>query len=220
VVAVSEAAAAPLRARGVDPRIVHPAVPEPGDRQHRDHTGPIVVGTLGTVSSHKGSDLFVEVARRLRDTGIEFRIAGGPIAGPERGWAERLLASARADGVVHRAWVEPYEELAEWDVLLAPSRTDAFPLAVLEAMALGVAVVGTRVGGIPEQLGQEAGLLVEPGDVDGLVAAIRRLADSPSLRRSLGAAARRRRERLFTLELQAEQLEAAYLATMAAGRAA
>jgi glycosyltransferase involved in cell wall biosynthesis len=176
---------------------------------------------LGTVARHKGSDLFVEAARRLRDRDdIEFRIAGGPNAGPERPWAEALLDSARALGVAHRPWVDPYDELAEWDVLVAPSRTDAFPLTVLEAMAMGLPVVGARVGGIPEQLGHDAGLLVESDDVDGLVDAVRRLAGSPALRSSLGAAACRRRERLFTLERQAEQLEDAYLATLAAGRAA
>jgi glycosyltransferase involved in cell wall biosynthesis len=221
VVAVSEACAKPLRASGVEPRIVNPAVPDPGERPHRGADGRIVVGTLGTVARHKGSDLFVEAARRLRDhEGIEFRIAGGANAGPERGWAEALLEQARGLGVVHRAWVDPYEELAEWDVLVAPSRTDAFPLTVLEAMAMGLPVVGARVGGIPEQLGHDAGLLFEPDDVNGLVDAVRRLADSQSLRSSLGAAAHRRRERLFTLERQAEQLESAYLATLASARAA
>ena len=220
VVAVSEAAATPLRARGIDPRIVYSGVPDPPAVARREGRTPLVVGMLGTVSRHKGSAVFAAVARRLRDLDVEFRMAGAPIAGPERAWAEALLASATADGIVHRPWVDPYEELADWDVLLSPSRTEAFGLAVQEAMAMGVPVIASRVGGIPEQLDEESGILVEPDDVDGFANAVRRLAADPDLRGALGEAGRRRRERLFTLERQAEQLEAAYLATLESARGA
>ena len=220
VVAVSEAVAGPLRARGIEPRIVYSAVPDPPAAAEREARPRLVVGMLGTVSRHKGSDVFVAVARRLSDAGIEFRIAGAPIAGPERAWAEALLASAAADGIVHRPWVDPYEELADWDVLLSPSRTEAFGLAVQEAMAMGVPVVASGVGGIPEQLDEHSGILVEPDDVDGFANAVRRLAADPGLRASLGDAGRRRRERLFTLERQAEQLDAVYRSTLAAARPA
>jgi glycosyltransferase involved in cell wall biosynthesis len=220
VVAVSEAVARPLRARGVEPQIVYSAVPDPPEAAPRAARTGLVVGTLGTVSRHKGSDVFVAVAQRLSEAGIEFRLAGAPIAGPERAWAEALLASAAADGVVHRPWVDPYEELADWDVLLAPSRTEAFGLAVQEAMAMGVPVVASRVGGIPEQVDEESGILVEPDDVEGFAEAVRRLAADAGLRASLGEAGRHRRERLFTLERQAEQLDAVYRSTLAAARPA
>jgi glycosyltransferase involved in cell wall biosynthesis len=121
---------------------------------------------------------------------------------------------------VHRPWVDPYEELADWDVLLAPSRTEAFGLAVQEAMAMGVPVVASRVGGIPEQVDEESGILVEPDDVEGFAEAVRRLAADAGLRASLGEAGRHRRERLFTLERQAEQLDAVYRSTLAAARPA
>jgi glycosyltransferase involved in cell wall biosynthesis len=220
VVAVSEAAARPLRARGIEPRIVYSAVPDPPEAAPRAGRTGLVVGMLGTVSRHKGSDVFVAVARRLRDLGIEFRIAGPSITGPERAWAEALLASGAADGVVHHPWVDPYEELSDWDVVLAPSRTESFGLAVQEGMAMGLPVVASRVGGIPEQLDEDSGILVEPDDVEGFADAVRRLAADPSLRASLGDAGRRRRKRLFTLERQAEQLDAAYRSTLAAARGA
>jgi glycosyltransferase involved in cell wall biosynthesis len=222
VIAVSEAAARPLRRRGIDPRVVHPGVPDPGRSRRAAADGRLVVGTLGTVSTHKGSELFLAAAERIRASanGVEFRIAGRPAAGSERPWAEELLAAARRSGVVHRPWVDPYEELAEWDVLVMPSRTDAFPLAVLEAMAMGLPVVATNVGGIPEQLGENAGILVDSEDVEAIAAAVLRLARSPQLRAALGDEGRRRRERLFTLERQAEQLDAVYRSTLAAAAAA
>jgi glycosyltransferase involved in cell wall biosynthesis len=220
VLAVSEAVARPLRARGIEPQIVYSGVPDPPAAAPREGRTRLVVGMLGTVARHKGSDVFVAVARRLSDLDIEFRVAGAPIAGPDRAWAEALLSSAAADGVAHRPWVDPYEELADWDVLLAPSRSEPFGLAVQEAMAMGVPVVASRVGGIPEQIDEESGILVDPDDVGGFADAVRRLAADPGLRASLAEAARRRRERLFTLERQAEQLDAAYRSTLAAARGA
>lgn len=212
VVAVSEAVASTFRRRGVQAVVVHPGVHAPPwpKQGHRD--GPLVVGTLGTVCRRKGSDVFLAAARRIRTSvgDLEFRVVGDPVVGGERPWAQALLETARAEGVVHRAGVEPYAELAEWDVFVLPSRIDPCPLAVLEAMASGLPVVASRVGGIPEELGDDSGVLVESEDVDGFANAVVRLVGEPGLRESLGAAARRRVERLFTLERQADGLDRAY----------
>ena len=94
---------------------------------------------------------------------------------------------------------------------------DPCPLAVLEAMASGLPVVASRVGGIPEEVGEDGGLLVEAEDVDGIAAAVVRLAGEPDLRASLGTAGRRRVERLFTLERQADGIDAAYREALAGG---
>jgi glycosyltransferase involved in cell wall biosynthesis len=217
VVAVSSAVASTLRGRGVESVVVHPGVRSPLDRPREGREdGRLVVGTLATVCRRKGSDLFLAAAQRVceRRNGIEFRMVGDLVVGGERAWAERVLEAARRWGVVHRAGVEPYAELAEWDIFVLPSRMDPCPLAVLEAMATGLSVVASRVGGIPEELGGDGGLLVEPEDVEGIAAAVLRLAGAPELRDSLGAAARRRVERLFTLERQADGLERAYRATL------
>ena len=146
---------------------------------------------------------------------VEFRMVGDLVVGGERPWAERVMADARGQGVLHRSGIDPYEELAEWDVFVLPSRMDPCPLAVLEAMATGLPVVATRVGGIPEEVGDDAGLLVEPEDVRGLAAAVLRLAGDPGLRARLGAPGRERVEGLFTLERQADGIDAAYRAALA-----
>jgi glycosyltransferase involved in cell wall biosynthesis len=76
-----------------------------------------------------------------------------------------------------------------------PSHGEGSPLAVTEALALGTPVVATRVGAIPELLGED-GLLVDVGDTEGLTAAMGRLADDPGLWERLSADGRTRvRER-------------------------
>lgn len=213
VLAVSEGAARSFRPCGIEPEVVYEAVPDPGPLPPRAEAGGRpVVGTIATVCRRKGSDVFLAAVRELQREGrqVEFRMVGEPALGREQAWGVELLADARARGVVARSRVEPFAELAEWDVFALPSRMDPCPLAVLEAMASGVPVVGTHVGGIPEQLGDDAGLLVPSEDPLALAGAIGRLLDSPSLRASLGAAARRRAARLFSLERQAAALDSAY----------
>lgn len=220
VVAVSEAVAAPLRRRGVETTVVNNGV-VPSARPHEAReTGALVVGTLGTVCRRKGSDIFLAATRLVRRQrqDVRFRIVGEAVVGGERAWAERLLEEAASEGVEHRVGVDPFAELSEWDVFVLPSRMDPFPLAVLEAMAIGLPVVASRVGGIPEEVGEEAALLVECEDVDGTAAAIVRLVDSPQLRSRLGSAARSRVVDRFTLERQAEGLAHAYQAAIGSGR--
>jgi len=216
VAAVSDAAAHALRRRGTEATVVHPGAPTPTNVRSVRRRDRLVVGTLGTVCRRKGSDLFVAAARRVgvQHGGIEFRMAGSVVVGSERRWAEGVVAAAVQHGIEHRPRVDTFAELAEWDIFVLPSRSDPFPLAVLEAMAAGLPVVGARVDGVPEQLGHDGGLLVEPEDVEALAAAVLRLADSPDLRASLGAAARRRVERRFTLEQQAEGLDRVYRAAL------
>jgi glycosyltransferase involved in cell wall biosynthesis len=211
VVSVSEAAAAVLRRHRIESTVVYEAVPDPGPRERPRHDG-LVVGTLGTVSRRKGSDLFLAAADgiRSRRNGIEFRMVGDLVVGGERPWAQQIADRAQRSSVVRRSGVDAFAELAEWDIFVLPSRMDPCPLAVLEAMAMGLPVVGTRVGGIPEQLGTDAGLLVDSEDVDGLVEAVLTLAGSEQLRGSLGAAARRRAGDLFSVERQAGSLDRVY----------
>src|SRR5205085_12513615 len=108
----------------------------------------------------------------------------------------------------------PHDELerlyARAAVVVLPSYREGLPLCVLEAMAHGRPVVASAVGGIPELVEDGVtGYLAEPGDVEGLRAALRRLLDDPTLRRRMGAAARRRMaERCSWERVTAATLEA------------
>jgi glycosyltransferase involved in cell wall biosynthesis len=97
--------------------------------------------------------------------------------------------------------------LAACDAFVLPSRSEGLGVAALEAMAAGRSVVASRVGGLGEVVvDQVSGLLVEPGDDEGLAAAILRLRRDPELRRGLGVAAHERiRERHL-----AERMVASY----------
>jgi glycosyltransferase involved in cell wall biosynthesis len=101
----------------------------------------------------------------------------------------------------------------EWDLFVLPSRRDPFPISMLEAMASGLPVVGTRVDGLAEQIAPGTGSLVPPEDPARLAEAILALCDaSPPERRRIGEAARKRVIENFTIEHQVEGMHAAYLA--------
>jgi glycosyltransferase involved in cell wall biosynthesis len=106
------------------------------------------------------------------------------------------------------------ELYARADVFALPTRADATPWAVLEAMAAGLPVVASRVGAIPELIGS-AGETVKPGDVEGLARALGRLGDD-ALRRSLGAKAQERVRERYDSAVQVPRLLA--VLRRAAGR--
>jgi glycosyltransferase involved in cell wall biosynthesis len=87
------------------------------------------------------------------------------------------------------------------DVFVMPSSTEGTPNSVVEAMACGKPVIASAVGGIPDMVGEDAGLLVTPGDAKELAAAMLRLARDGELRQKMGVAARERYCRLFSPEV-------------------
>jgi glycosyltransferase involved in cell wall biosynthesis len=90
--------------------------------------------------------------------------------------------------------------LAAAAVVVLPSRWEGQPLVLTEALRAGVPVVATRVGGIPDLVGADAALLVEPGDGPGLAAAVRAVLTDPALAAGLRAAAGRRAATLPTAD--------------------
>jgi glycosyltransferase involved in cell wall biosynthesis len=169
--------------------------------------------TVANLRPEKGHDVVIEAAaivlRQFPDVTFEF--VGG---GSER---PRLAALADARGVQHAILFEGHCEdvgrrMAAADVFVLASRTEAFPNAVLEAMAAGLPVVATRVGGIPEIVDDgRTGLLVPAGDPASLADRLMRtLADAP-LRARLGAAARQHITDNFSFERMTAAFESLYL---------
>ena len=222
VVAVSRPCAERLAWRGHRPRLVYEASPMPvGPTAIRDRPQPFTVGTVAVVSPRKGSDLFVDAAALLLDRDrqrFRFEMVGAAHDAVERDWARKVLARARDVGIHHIPQTRVFERLAQWDAFVLPSRSDPFPISMLEAMASGLPVVGTRRDGIGEQIAGGTGLLIEPEDPRALADAIAWCADQPAeTRRRMGTAARGRVDASFTLEHQAAALDDAYRATLANG---
>jgi glycosyltransferase involved in cell wall biosynthesis len=103
---------------------------------------------------------------------------------------------------------EKLRTFAEADIFILPSYSEGFSFVTLEAMLAGKAVVTTSVGALPEVFEHERHLLyVQPGDVQGIAAAINRLIEDERLRASLGQAAREAVQKRFNLEQQTDRLD-------------
>lgn len=133
-------------------------------------------------------------------------IGDGPQLLELRALADSL--AARNDIILGGYRRDTKELLGGADLCVIPSLwQDAFPLAVLEAMALGKPVIATRVGGIPEMIEHGiTGLLVAAGDEAELATAIRSILEDPNKARRLGEAARERVAQQFTPERQIRRL--------------
>ena len=155
--------------------------------------------TLGLIAEAKGTfDLVEAVARLAPETRSRLRvvIAGN---GDHPGLLARIGSHRLEDCIETREWLDPAERdalLASAEAFVLPSRHEGMPMALLEAMAWGLAPLCTPVGAIPEIVRHEAnGLLVAPRDVAALAGAMERLLDG-ELRARLGRAARQRAEPL------------------------
>jgi glycosyltransferase involved in cell wall biosynthesis len=195
---------------------VHPA-----DIRRADGGRPFTVGTVGTVCRVKGTDVFLRAALLAveRRPGLRFEHAGQDGLHRDAGLDDelaRLLASPRLRGMATMLGRrEAADVLPRWDVFVLPSRTDAFPLATLEAMSAGVPVIASRVGGIPEQITHlEHGVLIPSEDAEALADWIVRLHDDAPLRARLAAAASKRVREEFTIGKQAAVLHHAYLVAL------
>ena len=148
----------------------------------------LVVGLVGRVCHQKGVDTFVDAAIRLAGTHSEARfVVLGDIENPEL--AARLMAridtadlGARIRFAGHRE--DMADMFAALDLLVAPSRWEGFGLMLAEAMAAGVPVVASNVGGIPDVVGR-AGLLVPREDPVALASAIGAVLRDPARRASM-----------------------------------
>jgi glycosyltransferase involved in cell wall biosynthesis len=105
----------------------------------------------------------------------------------------------------------PQRYLRAVDVFVLPSRWESLPIAILEAMAAGLPIVGTRVSGVPEAVDDgHDGRLVEPGEPAQLADALRELLANPGLRAEYGAAARRKARERFGLDRMIREIAAIY----------
>ncbi|HEX2086102.1 MAG TPA: glycosyltransferase family 4 protein, partial [Solirubrobacteraceae bacterium] len=169
---------------------------------------------LGALAPYKGVRETVEAFARAHRAvpGSELVLAGD---GPQREEVERLVGELGLDGAVRVLGARPHDEIAavlrDARALVSASHGEPFGLAVLEAMATGLAVIAVDEGGPRTIVVEgEGGLHFPRGDVAALAERMERLLTDDELAQRMGAANRRRVEERFSLDVVVPQLEAAF----------
>jgi glycosyltransferase involved in cell wall biosynthesis len=171
-----------------------------------------VLLAAGRFSPEKGQDVLVEALARVHAAGgarPALVLLGDGVLRPD---LERAAARLPAGSVRFDGWRDdPWARLGAADVFVLPSRREGLPLALLEAMAAGLPVVATRVGGVPTALDDgRCGALVPPDDPGALADAVLALLRDPALRARLASAAAARAGERYDVERQVRALEAVY----------
>jgi glycosyltransferase involved in cell wall biosynthesis len=206
---------------GVDVGRIETAAAAPASVDAARGPGP-VVGMVANLDRRKNPLDLVEATARLaaRVPTVRTLLIGDF---PDPGYRDEVLGRARALGIGDRITVtgfqvNPFPLMNACDVIALPTRRDPFPIALLEAMALGKPVVATAVGGIPEMIVDgESGFVVAPDDTEGLAQRLLALVEDPARRAAMGRAARARIETVFTLSGFVRQMFGAFDEAAGAG---
>jgi glycosyltransferase involved in cell wall biosynthesis len=172
----------------------------------------------------KGHQYLIRAVRLLKDRGLAcpLWIAG---QGQLLKTLQHQVATLELEDMVSFSGQIPHERILDWyrncqiDVVVLPSvdlqchEHEGIPVALMEAMAYGIPVVSTATGGIPELIGEEAGIMVSPQDPEALADALQQLILDPILRSQVGLAGRQRIEKEYAVERTTADL----LARMQAG---
>jgi glycosyltransferase involved in cell wall biosynthesis len=225
VVGVSDDTGRLCRGEGVDPRVVR-TVPNGIDLERFPVAGPDPSGPavfVGRLVADKGVATLLRAARAVAAVRPAFRLAiagAGPCEAELRGLAADLgIAGGVVDFLGEVRDVSGL--LGRASLFVLPSLTEGMPLTVLEAMARGLPVVATSVGGTPEAVADgETGLLVPPGDATALAGALLRVHADPEGARRMGLAGRRRAEVRFDVRRMVSEYEALYRDALGCRRAA
>ena len=189
VIAVSTVSAAALVRGGVAKARVR-TVPNPVELQVRPRIepaadGPVRALFLGRLSREKGLDVFLRALASSAQSNITLSVAGdGPMRDPWQALCAELGLQSRVRFLGHCADIPGL--LAGTDLVVMPSWREGLPVALLEALASGVPVFASGVGGIPEVLqGSAAGRLLPAGDPDAWAKALSELPSAlPSMQRA------------------------------------
>ncbi len=231
VVCVSQSQADKVRRAGVSPdRMVtisnavnfkQAKQPSAAQRQLLESYFPrpprLIVAAAGRLSPEKGFHLFIEAASSLvtQFDEVGFILFG---EGPQRPILENAIKGKNLEVQFVLAGFHPdlEQHLPNFEVLVLSSFTEGLPVILLEALAAGVPVVATKVGGIPEVIVEGVhGLLVPAGDANALAAGIAKLLNDSALRESMKIAGPARIASKYSTAIQAEQYQAIFARLLA-----
>ncbi|WP_422925475.1 glycosyltransferase [Singulisphaera sp. PoT] len=181
--------------------------------------GAPLLGTVGRLNEVKCQDLLVRSFQRILKDVPEAHlllVGDGPMWAELHELADRLEISDRVHFAGYQA--EPERFLKAMDVFVLPSRAEGLPLAILEAWAVGLPVIATRVGGIPRLLDEgRDGILIDPNDEQALTSSLLAVLSDPEHARKLGEAGRRRAEADFDTCRMATDYQTHYLQLLTPG---
>jgi glycosyltransferase involved in cell wall biosynthesis len=172
--------------------------------QERRAGSEITIGFAARIEHLKGPMVLLEAFAAASRTCHNLRLL---VAG-EGSLLQQFAARSQELGVssqceIARVYQGPHERrlfMQRLDAFALPSLTEGTPNSIIEAMSFGLPVVASDVGGIPDVITPEEGILVSPGDSHALSLALVRLANDAPLRHEMGIAARARYEQLFSPE--------------------
>ena len=223
VIAVSEAVAARLREQSIFDEAQIAVVRHGINLERfqsvvgRNKSNPLRIGMLGELSRVKGQKEFVRAATKIaaQRADVEFIIAGRDNSA-EGEYKRELMQSIESAGLTERirvieSRIDVAEFLSQLDVFVSASSSEAFGLAIAEAMAAGVAVVATATDGACEIItDSQTGRLVRVGDVDGLANRIGELLSDSAERKRLAENARKTAAEDFSLARMIAETETVY----------
>lgn len=197
--------------------LLYNAVPDPGIDLSLERRGvaerPLTLLMLANLSPRKGVGELLKALRIVIDLGqpVHLILAGG---GDVSGYQKMAQELGIKSHCIFTGWVSPQRAqslLADCDIFVLPSFYEGLPMSILEAFSYGVPVVATPVGSIPEVMtsGRDC-LLVPPGDVAALAAALVDLARHSDTRQALGRGGRRLFEQTFNLDAYVDRLLVLY----------
>jgi glycosyltransferase involved in cell wall biosynthesis len=167
------------------------------------------IGWLGRFSPEKGPDVLVHAMALLADLPVSAAMVGGG-----SGLAATRALATRLGADPHITWPGQVADAAAllraFDLVVLSSRSEGTPIVLFEAMAAGVPVVASRVGGVPDVVGDNEAVLVPAADPAALAAAVRAVLADPGAARTRADAARRRLASAFALDPWLQQYEAVY----------
>jgi mannosyltransferase len=181
--------------------------------------GRYAIGCFGRVRAQKGSDVFVDAMCRLLPRYPDFTaVMVGAITPEQSGFANDLKQRIEAAGLQSRIIIRgelEIEEVQRWyqrlTIYAFTSRNEGFGLTLIEAMAVGAALVASRAGAAELVVEDGAtGVLTPPGDADALVAALEPLMRNPASAMAMGARARARVLEKFSLDAEANAIAGVY----------
>ncbi|MFN0141661.1 MAG: glycosyltransferase, partial [Pyrinomonadaceae bacterium] len=211
IIAVSTATAATIRSISSCERVVKiPNAIDTAAFRPKEAVSDNVIRILfvGAIGKLKGESDLLKALAKLRTSDIDLKVSiVGFGAENLRTECERLGIANLIESLGPLPVKKIRERYASADIFVLPTYAEAMPMSVLEAMASGLAIVTTPVGGIPEIIDDEINALtVAPGDIDSLAAKIRELASNPERRIRLGRAARRKVTQDFDIRLYEKTL--------------